>query len=82
MCILFHRIYSFLKVVSHYDFSVLSMSVKVSKKNGVGGWYELCLFSLILGICSTLQCPLTIFRCVSDRTAAHVPGRRVSGREL
>ena len=42
MCIL--SVYTLLKVVGHYDFSVLSMSVMCLKKKvlmGVGGWGEL-----------------------------------------
>ena len=41
MCIFF--VYALLKVVSHYDLSVLSMSVMGFQKSlyiGVGGWVE------------------------------------------
>ena len=45
MCNLF--VYASLKVVSHYDFSALPMSVTGFQKNvdgRVGGWSELCSF--------------------------------------
>ena len=57
MCILF--VYSLLNVVSHYDLSVLSMSVMGFQKTkldmGVNGWDE--LYPVIFGIFKLCQAP-------------------------
>ena len=63
MCIL--SVYTLLKVLGYYDFSVCPGQWWVSKKvwMGVGGWGELCpsLF-WIFGIVLTLQRPLGLLR--------------------
>ena len=63
MCILF--VYTLLKLVSHYDLSVLSMSVMGKLRTKVwigGGWFGLALSSFF-GICLTMQSPLSDSLC-------------------
>ena len=73
MCIL--SVYTFLKVLGHYDLSVLSMSVRGFQKKvwmgvggWVGGWGE--LYPIFFGIFLTLQSPLAntptaVFTCTA-----------------
>ena len=62
MCILF--VCTLLKVVSYYDFTVLSMSVMGIQKKfgwGMGGWGELYpVLFWIFGICFNIAKPLSV----------------------
>ena len=65
MCIM--SVYTLLKVVGYYDFSILSMSVmgfQQNKKSLYGGWVggvsSIQFYFGFLEICLTLQSPLSI----------------------